>query len=258
MSAKTVNRDRHVYASSTIFVLLVMVPVLPALAHFPWLIPDQNAPVLIYDVRIGHSLPSDQTLEPERIEAAALISPDGRVHSVTYEASGWQNEVATDGTYVLAAKQVSGYRSRTVEGEQAGSRHDHPQALSCNRSYNTMKAVVALGGGPADVGQPVGYELELVPQGNPANLRAGEMLPVQVLFHGEPWQGTVYATYEGYEAKGEDDHPVTVTTDARGVADLILPVSGVWMLRATVREDYPDTAVCDRRTFNSTLTFRIP
>jgi uncharacterized GH25 family protein len=247
----------NMYICLFFVITLTSIPVYPVQAHFPWVIPDQTAPVLNLDVKMGHSLPSDQVLEQERIESVTLITPDGSQHPISRAETGWQHQVIADGTYVLAAAQVTGYRSRTEEGEKTGSRKDHPNALSCNQSSNSMKAVIARGTGPAAVNQVIGYELEIIPLHNPANLQAGGTFPLQVLYQGQPWQGTLYATYEGYQASDEADHPVTATTDVNGKTVLTLPTAALWMLRVTVREEYPDPAVCDRRTFTSTLTFRI-
>jgi uncharacterized GH25 family protein len=75
---------------------------------------------------------------------------------------------------------------------------------------------------------PLGLGLEIVPEGNPTAITAGETLPVRVLLNSSPLAGfSVGARLEGRTKSA------FVTTDSTGRATIVLPAKGRWLLFGT-------------------------
>ncbi len=75
----------------------------------------------------------------------------------------------------------------------------------------------------------VGHLLELVPQRDPLTLKAGELLPVQVLLQGKPLAGAGVERSD-LVTKLPEDRITRYTTDAQGIALVPLRARGVHML----------------------------
>lgn len=76
--------------------------------------------------------------------------------------------------------------------------------------------------------QPTQQTLEIVPDVNPAQLKAGDTLKVHVLKHGKPFAGFVVGIV------GEKNTSISFqTTDANGRVAFAIPGQGRWMLRGT-------------------------
>lgn len=78
-----------------------------------------------------------------------------------------------------------------------------------------------------------GQQLELVLQANPALLAPGEALPVQVLFDGKAVAGLTVVALRAGAAGQPPAARVTATTDARGLARVVLDAPGAWLVQAT-------------------------
>jgi len=240
-----------------IWLLLPLVAV-PAAAHYPWItVQVSKGEAETFRIHFGHSFPEDGMLRADRLDGVRVVHSDGNVDALELEEREYHPLPGTaEGAGMIVAEQKPAYWSRTHEGGRRASREQYPDAFSCSQSANSMKAVVGEGAGVAWQHRQ-GHALELVPLVDPAGLRAGDPLAVQVLLHGEPWEGTVRGTYAGYPRDGEDDYALTVRTDADGVARMVPAVADYWLVQAHASEDYPDPAVCDRRSYYATLTFTV-
>ncbi|MFO8152256.1 DUF4198 domain-containing protein [Thioalkalivibrio sp.] len=230
----------------------------PAWAHYPWITASGDADgVATFRLGIGHAFPEDGPLAVDRVEEIRLVAVDGTVETLVLE-DGETHALpdGADGARLIVAEQTPRFWSRTHEGGRPASRQTYPDALGCTQSVNVMKAVVGRGSSEAWRHRQ-GHALELVPVRDPAALKAGDPLAIEVSWHGEPWQGEVKATYAGYDGRSEDGYALTLQTDDDGVVRFVPAASGYWLVRAHAAEDYPDPSVCDRRSYFSTLTFVI-
>jgi uncharacterized GH25 family protein len=230
----------------------------PALAHYPWVtVHEEEEQGTSFRISFGHQFPVAGRLQVDRLEGVHVVYSDGRVEALELEEREYHPlPAAAEGARMIVAEQKPAYWSRTHEGGQTASREQYPDAFSCSQSTNSMKAFAGKGPGVAWKYRQ-GHGLELVPLVDPTGLGAGDPLSVQVLLHGEPWEGEVHATHAAYSRDGEDDYLLTVRTDADGVAHLVPAASDHWLVQAHASEDYPDPAVCDRRSYYSTLTFTL-
>ncbi|NGX16881.1 DUF4198 domain-containing protein [Wenzhouxiangella sp. XN24] len=236
--------------------LAVLWPALAA-AHYPWMTPADYRPApgatVAFNIGWGHEFPGTATLDPERVEAAWLVDGAGPAIAIDLAAGApfVTPPLPGDGPWLLAARQVPGFYSRTPRGGQRSSRADNPDALSCGYSRNV---VVALLGQGTAIDTALGFPLEIMPLDGQAT--AGEPLAVRVTLHGRPWRGVVRATYAGFTG-GEDEYPASAQTDEAGIARLALEHGGRWMVMARASEPYPDPAICDQNNYNATLTLEV-
>jgi len=257
-SGRLPARTRIESALHVLVGLMLPLAAAPAFAHYPWITVHGSAgQAETFRVHFGHSFPEDALLRVDRLDGVRVVHPDGSVEMLELEErADHPLPDAAEGARMIVAEEKPAYWSRTHEGGRRASREQYPDAFSCSQSVNAMKAIAGQGSGAAWQHRQ-GHALEVVPLNDPTVLRGGDPLAVQVLLHGEPWEGEVRATYAGYSSSGEDDYALTVRANVEGVARMVPAVAGYWLVQAHASEDYPDPAVCDRRSYDSTLTFTI-
>ncbi|MBS3824831.1 MAG: DUF4198 domain-containing protein [Wenzhouxiangellaceae bacterium] len=97
----------------------------------------------------------------------------------------------------------------------------------------------------------LGHRLEILPQIDPLGLDAGDTLPVEVRFEGNPFAVALMV----FHADSGEEPYLIVETDAGGRADVVLDGPAPWMLSARAEWSYPNPAVCDIPAFNASMTF---
>ncbi len=130
---------------------------------------------------------------------------------------------------------------------------------SKERYRRCLKTIVHGGGKPDDAPtKPLGQVFEIVPLKNPAALKAGDELPVAVLFEGKPLAGFKLTAHH---RTGDELTNATATTDKTGKALLKLPKAGAWVVRGVhmrrVTEKNP-TPAADWESFWASVTFELP
>lgn len=117
------------------------------------------------------------------------------------------------------------------------------------------KSLIAVGGDPGSgVDRVLGLTLELVPERNPYTLRAGQELPVRLLYGGAPLAGARVAALR----KDQPSRQVAARTDAQGRVRLPLAGPGVWMIKAVHMIPAPPGSGADWESFWASLTFALP
>lgn len=239
----------------------LLTAVTAAHAHYPWLLsshyaPNQDRSITAY-VGWGHAFPLEGFLGVDRVASVELVGPDGKKKALESNGSlGYATPaLGQKGNYALLATQSSSYFTRTSQGNRRQSKEGLDGVISCSYSSNNMKALISVGGGDEQIGKQHGQVLEIVPLNNPANLRVGEYLDVQVLVRDEPYEGMVFATYGDFSSDGA--YAYTVEADNEGKASIRILHPGNWLVRTTVRQPYPDSDVCDIESYTTTMTFSI-
>jgi len=200
-----------------------------------------------------------------------LLTPQGKIDLVRRGQHNYQFEtprVVADGSYLLLAQYRPTFWSRNAAGWQRQNLTQMKDATYCEQTSMFGKAVVNLGHESASkelISRPVGDLLEIVPLENPANVRVGEVLPVRVLFRGEPLpDATVVATFDGFSHRDPADkshrlepQAFSDTTRADGTVGVIPLRQGSWKVRVVHKTDFADQAVCGQLAAYTTLTFEI-
>lgn len=158
----------------------------------------------------------------------------------------------------LAAKDFNSYIRGEGFKRVIRLREQRGRTQAEGRELYSRYAKLLVGDAGLDATRALGHELEIVPDKNPSDLRAGDSIPVRILFRGRPLAGArVSAIYEGAELKGHE-YPVTSETDEQGRVVLKLDRSGLWYVRLIHMIPADGEKDADWRSFFATLTFRVP
>ncbi len=189
-------------------------------------------------VRYGH--PQDWLpVDGEKLLELQLLGADGTTveRHGALKARGLNMELAGVKAPVLAAARYdNGLWVQTATAKADGkpewrnaSRFMLPDAASLMLSVKFAKAFAA---GPTDdtlYQRRVGHLLELVPQKNPLALKAGDALPVLVLFNGQPLAGAGIEVSD-MVTKLPEDKIKRYVSGSDGIALVTLRPRGVNML----------------------------
>lgn len=232
-----------------------------ALAHDLWVTvdPPQTGQPAHIAIGYGHAFPASEGTEAEKLVPAYLVGAQGRIETQPGAKLDFvtKTPLAT-GSYVAVSGRRAQWYTKSPEGYQDKPKNQVPEAVKCIRSAKYAKAIVNIGQAAGDVSRPVGQTLEIVPLANPAGLKAGAGLAVQVLFEGKPLAGCqLFATFAGFS-----DHNNTFAfaakTDKEGQALVKLWHPGLWLVLAKHELPFANPAECDKHLHSAALTFTLP
>ena len=250
-----------------------------ASAHDFWLEPEQfqvdPQTTQTVNVRIGH--PSDRSawsLQPERLIGVRALGPTGLTDQHQYYSPG--DEALTfipedEGLHWVLIETQNSISELPAEAFNDYIKKEHLTAIQTDRirqretdlpgveRYSRRgKALVGVGDWMAasmdHVTQPLGLTLEIIPMENPLLLQAGEALPLEVRYRGQPLAGAQIKVIR----LDEEVKPGEVLTDEAGRASVSRPAEGRWMYHVIwgtpLSESYPQ----DFDTIFSSMTFEVP
>jgi uncharacterized GH25 family protein len=251
----------------------------PALrAHDFWIEPSSFRPApgarVAVRLRVGQDLKGDPVpRETARIERFAAVGPAGETEvpgvpgtdpaGVVSPASAGLLWIVYDSSHdsvELDAAKFDRYlgeegleRIRTLRASRSAG--DRPVKEIYSRCAKSLLSV----GGPAGAGagydRALGLELELIPERNPYGLKAGEELPVRLLYHGKPLDGAlIVALSKG----GSPAAKISVRSDRNGRAGLLLDRPGLWLIKAVHMIPAPAGSGADWESLWASITFELP
>ncbi len=238
-----------------------------ASAHEYWIEPSKSRAVAGEKVRITMAVGQDfvgatQIYLPTRTRRFDVIGPAGTVSADAGYATDPAGKVVVSapGLYTVVFQNRGEKITLDPETFETYARRDGLEhALTArtkagisdravNERYTRFPKTWVLSGDPAAgeaATEPVGMPFELVPGLNPFTLTPGVTLPVRVLYKGAPVQGVlVQAFHKQTEARVN-----LARSDAAGVAQLQLPVSGRWMISAVHLIPVPIDITTDWQSF---------
>jgi uncharacterized GH25 family protein len=143
-----------------------------------------------------------------------------------------------------------------TEGTRAALEAKGMKVKSVGKYEKFAKTLLNPTSGDTQYARPIGQALEIMLLNNPADIKTGNQLTVQVLLRGKPAANApVGLTYDGF-SKAEDAYKVTANTDAQGKAVLTVDKPGLWMARTAVTEKTPGTDA-DAHHMRATFVFPI-
>jgi uncharacterized GH25 family protein len=239
-----------------------------AFAHTYWVTAQPASPgekaVIVNGY--GEDFPVPETISEKRLPflpPPELIGSDGKKIPLT---SGKENylfettEPVKKGTYMVVGEYTPVIWTKTKEnGWEIKPKNQVSGAII--ESYQTAYFTTGVYnvGGAADtelVTKPLGRKIELVPQTNPATLKVGDKLRLQLLFDGKPLANVpVTARAEGYGTGLHNIKAYQNTTDKAGYVDFIPWKAGAWQLDVHYETVPADTSERDIDYWNTTLTF---
>jgi len=234
-----------------------------AQAHYPWVNSDNYSPETGDSVHItigwGHRYPLSRFLKKADLEHIVIVGPDGKkvdlvvASELEFEP---ENNLSKPGSYIVAAKRKTGFYTKTTQGGKRQSKKGLSNVISCSLSHMSMKAILSVGEEQGAVDSKVGHPLEIIPMANPAELSAGDYLPIQLLLHGKPYKGKIFATYMGFSTE-KDVFAYTSKTDRQGRGKIRILQPGIWLIKPEHIEPYPNQDECDVEKFIATLTLEV-
>jgi uncharacterized GH25 family protein len=229
-------------------------------AHDIAVFPLVKGPDLHLTVKYGHPGDYSATAAGKLIELTAF-DPGGEKQAIAgrlrpegtslisapapFAASG-------SGTWVFAASYDNGFFLRTAEGRSVNTtKAEYPAASNVTHNLKYGKAL--LGSGPG-FDRVVGHRLELVPRQDPATLKAGDEITVEVRHEGKPLSGATLLRYTSAETADAVEHK----SDASGLVKVALPRSGEHIL--SVEHGFPSRhpELATRDAYAASLVFTIP
>jgi uncharacterized GH25 family protein len=231
-----------------------------AQAHMFWLnvnhgAPKAGEPVQV-DIGFGHKFPQDEEIKGERLGSIKAVGPDGQeVALKKLSTSRYELVPPAAGVYVLSAQLVPGFVTRTPQGMKMQTKKGVPDANFCFHFDMAAKTLVSVGDAKPGFDRSVHNILEIIPLKNPGTLKAGETLPVKVIFQGHPLAGAeVRFTYDGWP---DPNQPFATLgkTGPQGEIQVKLVKPGRWLLIASHKTPYLDPEECDENLYSSSLSF---
>lgn len=231
---------------------------IPALAHDMWITidkPQVGQPAHIL-VGYGHAFPVNEGTEADKLMPAYLVGTKGRVECKAGDKLDFLSVAPlAEGSYLAVSGRQAQWYTNSPEGSQDKPKNQVPGATQCIRSVKYAKAIFNLGQAAGDVSQPVGQNLEIVPLANPATLKAGSELPIQVLFEGKPLGGCqIFATFAGFSPES-NVFAFAAKTDKQGQVKVKAWHPGQWLVLAKHETPFSDPAECDKFYHSAALTF---
>ena len=222
-----------------------------AQAHDTWLLPDQfDVPPkssLTLNLTSGMAFPVLETgPKPERIEVARcrLAGKTFEIGDITagLRALVFKTELLEPGVATLWVKlppksielnpdQVQEYLAEIGAPESVKTQWATMEVKRWREFYTKCpKTFVRVGGADGDHSwaEPVGLELEIIPEKDPTRLNFGDEFSVRVMKGGLPHPGFSLNAVAAGETKGE-----TRKTDASGRVGFRFNKAGQWLLRGT-------------------------
>lgn len=219
--------------------------------------------MLPFAIHSTHVLFEAEEVENIDIVSAHVVAGDETTDVVIREgADALEGDATapTDGPFWMVAHRHGVVWSSTPDGWKRGGRDANPDATSAGKFERFSKALInaATDADAASWGAPLGHALEIVPLDNPAGLKAGEALRVQVLHGGEAVSAQVEAGFRGFTDLPETYAYVTRTVEDETVGPVatIKPwAPGLWAARVELRA--PGDAIFDNHVLRATLVFEV-
>lgn len=246
---------------------MLMCPVVAAEAHDFWI--NAKAPeggVLKAEAGYGHHYPEPEPISEEELplfDPLKLITPEGTTEMQLPSkalSDDFKYEVKAElkkGSYLVVGAIQPACWSNGEGGWKMQDRTQRPDASYVGEYVVFAKAMLNVEGSDEAslVTKPVGQRFEIVPQANPATVKAGDKLPLRVLLDGKPLKtAEVKATFAGFSDKGYK--AFYGRTDTDGMIDFMPLKGGYWIVVAQHKIPQDKTR-CDETTLVASLTFDI-
>jgi uncharacterized GH25 family protein len=192
---------------------------------------------------------NDNLINPKEGNPSFTIDKNG-----TYQI-GWHSDV----TYISIEPAIFDQYIALENYQTAiNARKEKTPTRGRERYSRFLKTYVQVGSeNTEDFKKPIGFTIEIIPNNNPALLKVGDQLEVQLLYNGKPLAGRrIMGTYENYSSKPED-YAQTVETDKKGKAWFKITNPGIWMIRSNHMIPIKDDPKADWESFWSNMTFQV-
>ena len=159
-----------------------------------------------------------------------------------------------EGCFLITGARAPQIWSTTPQGTRRVGR-EAPGATNVRLIEKFSKAIINASAGDTGCLRPIGDRLEIVTLTNPAEVKPGQEVTVQVLHDGKPVTVPIYATYDGFSG---EENTYAYYTEGRpdGTARVKVTQPGLWMIRAE-HAAADRTADHDRYVGRAVLLFEV-
>jgi len=230
---------------STALLLAGLVAAGSASAHGLWLEKRRGN----LDVVYGHG-PADDAYKTTKFQGAWGFNKRGESVPVTVVPMESHVRLLPQGdvTAIVSWLDNGFYTQKSDNTWVNQGRSEVPDAVSSGNYVKYSIAILASGAQlPKSLPQ---LRLAIIPEKDPTQLKAGDILPVQVLLDGKPVSGVKIV--EDYRAM---DHQASFETDGNGRANVVVRNRGLNVIEAGYTMDLVNNPDADKIGMSSTLSF---
>ena len=237
-------------------------------AHDYWIMPEtfqprQNSIVEVSFTSSHKYFENDEIPDITKFRLQ-LITPQGQEIPLSYsrvdhKAAWAMVPISGEGTYLICAvTTVPTYFSKTTDGWKPGRKSELQNVVKSGRYVKSVKTFLTVDKPSSSYKKPCGHLIEIVPQENPSNLKAGQTLSVLVMYQGKPIKDVpVFGVFDGYKPKDHSDQPVKTKTDMNGIAKIKLNRPGKWIVYAKHEIDTPHNPDADYENYRPYMMFEV-
>lgn len=211
-----------------------------AQAHDAFLIEVHGAQTILY----GHGISGSEKYEPKKVQQAVGLK-NGKIQNLKIARHKTYATVEDGKSNVIGVMFDNGFWSKNAAGKWINKPKTQVPGATTSGRY-VKYAVSYLNN--REQARPLGLDFELVPLTNPAKLKKGESVTVQVLYKGRPLAGASVRP----SAFSKD---FSVKTDSQGKAVLNILSDGLNVFKASYKAPMQDTAQADTIGLSATLGF---
>lgn len=251
---------KRLYWFITICVVFCMTAV-TVNAHMLWLTPNTANPRAGQPVQVtlgfGHHFAPDEVMKKaDRMAQVYAVAPDGgRIDLEPVNPSTYTFTPKITGPYVIYASMKSGCMSTTTQGRKMGNRKTLENVVSCFGFQ--MSAITTVTCGPVADAKYAKNALtvEIIPQKKSSQVKAGDRLPLLVLYQGKPLaDATLSAVGRNCKLAEDRSWDQEVKTGPDGVANVKITADGLWLFSVRHKIPYSDPETCDDMMYSTALT----
>jgi hypothetical protein len=237
-------------------------------AHDLYLMPQNFRPApgatLLLSAHTGDSFPgSEQGVDPKRLTSIPAIDVSQwrilgmATHTTATVAPGSQYFAISTQPRHIEMEPVKFLAYLKAEGLNQPLAKSSSGTTKSRESYSKYaKAYVVAGQPTGNFAKPLGLKIEIVPLTEPAQLKAGDSLPIQLLFDGKPLADTQVEMALSANPKSKTNLAIAGRTDASGKLEIRIAEAGKIRLHAV--HMLPSTQPThDWESFWATLTFEV-
>ncbi|MBN6082343.1 DUF4198 domain-containing protein [Aggregatibacter actinomycetemcomitans] len=229
--------------------------------------------ILKADLGYGHHFPYAEKIADDRLHFFApleLTDKNGNTTELKQQGENYQytaEKPLAEGSYWVSATYKPIFWSQNAKGWRQENMQQMKDATYCEQTQMFGKSLVTVGGkiDSTIYKEKLGQELEIVPLKSPAELKAGEVFPLQIFYKGKPLAGeAVIATADTVLVKdiesAEDHREVqgfSSKTDKDGKVNFLPLVEGLWKVKVIHKIPLSDPKVCQHSANYATLVLPV-
>lgn len=216
--------------------------------------------VIQFDVLSTHYFMVGEEIEEPSSVNDVFVRQAGKVEKLPLTANKKRMlyetsyKMADSSPALLVGNRTGGYYCTFTDGEYAdGKKADvvkaNPKKTVAKSRYFAKFSKTYLNPSADDTtfSKPIGQAMEVVPQTNPADIKAGTKASFLILYNGKPLADSeISATYDGFDSKTENKYAATAKTDKKGMVTFDITKNGIWLVRAS------DTRKSDEKDVDET------